>query len=277
MANNYFIKNIFSKFIEIQGDDSENFLQGLITNDINNCNKENSIYACLLTPQGKFLADFFISKINDYYLIEIHKKYYENFIIKLNIYKLRSKIDIKENKEIKSIILFSENEMQEINSIASFKDPRHEKIGTVIYLDENALKSLPIEERNYDFYRETLIKHLIPFTPIDLIENKSLLLENNFQNINAIDWDKGCYVGQEITARMKYRALLKKRIYSLHLVKGLPSIQQTIKEGENELGKIISIKNKSLLAMLKIEVITNKIEENKPIITNDGLVLKIII
>ena len=258
MANNYFIKNIFSKFIEIQGDDSENFLQGLITNDINNCNKKNSIYACLLTPQGKFLADFFISKINDYYLIEIHKKYYENFIIKLNIYKLRSKIDIKENKEIKSIILFSENEMQEINSIASFKDPRHEKIGTVIYLDENALKSLPIEERNYDFYRETLIKHLIPFTPIDLIENKSLLLENNFQNINAIDWDKGCYVGQEITARMKYRSLLKKKIYVLKLISGNINPGDDIIFQDIILGNVISKVNKYILCMLRITLIEDK-------------------
>ena len=258
MANNYFIKNIFSKFIEIQGDDSENFLQGLITNDINNCNKENSIYACLLTPQGKFLADFFISKIDDYYLIEIHKKYYENFIIKLNIYKLRSKIDIKENKEIKSIILFSENEMQEINSIASFKDPRHEKIGTVIYLDENALKSLPIEERNYDFYRETLIKHLIPFTPIDLIENKSLLLENNFQNINAIDWDKGCYVGQEITARMKYRSLLKKKIYVLKLISGNINPGDDIIFQDIILGNVISKVNKYILCMLRITLIEDK-------------------
>ena len=258
MANNYFIKNIFSKFIEIQGDDSENFLQGLITNDINNCNKENSIYACLLTPQGKFLADFFISKINDYYLIEIHKKYYENFIIKLNIYKLRSKIDIKENKEIKSIILFSENEMQEINSIASFKDPRHEKIGTVIYLDENALKSLPIEERNYDFYRETLIKHLIPFTPIDLIENKSLLLENNFQNMNAIDWNKGCYVGQEITARMKYRSLLKKQIYVLELLSGNINTGDAIIEKNINLGNVISKINTYLLCMLKINLVESK-------------------
>ena len=258
MANNYFIKNIFSKFIEIQGDDSENFLQGLITNDINNCNKKNSIYACLLTPQGKFLADFFISKINDYYLIEIHKKYYENFIIKLNIYKLRSKIDIKENKEIKSIILFSENEMQEINNIASFKDPRHKKIGTIIYLDENTLKSLPIEERNYDFYRETLIKHLIPFTPIDLIENKSLLLENNFQNINAIDWDKGCYVGQEITARMKYRSLLKKKIYVLKLISGNINPGDDIIFQNIILGNVISKVNKYILCMLRITLIEDK-------------------
>jgi folate-binding protein YgfZ len=258
MANNYFIKNIFSKFIEIQGDDSENFLQGLITNDINNCNKENSIYACLLTPQGKFLADFFISKIDDYYLIEIHKKYYENFIIKLNIYKLRSKIDIKENKEIKSIILFSENEMQEINNIASFKDPRHKKIGTIIYLDENTLKSLPIEERNYDFYRETLIKHLIPFTPIDLIENKSLLLENNFQNINAIDWDKGCYVGQEITARMKYRSLLKKKIYVLKLISGNINPGDDIIFQDIIFGNVISKVNKYILCMLRITLIEDK-------------------
>ena len=261
MANNYFIKNIFSKFIEIQGEDSENFLQGLITNDINKCNKENSIYACLLTPQGKFLADFFISKIDDHYLIEIHKKYYDNFIIKLKIYKLKSKINIKENNEIKSIILFSENKLQEINNITSFKDPRHERIGTIMYLDENTLKSLLIEERNYNFYREILIKHLIPFTPVDLLENKSLLLENNFQNINAIDWNKGCYVGQEITARMKYRSLLKKKIYVLEIISGNINPGDNIIEKNINIGNVISKIDKYILCMLKINFIENKAPE----------------
>ena len=75
-----------------------------------------------------------------------------------------------------------------------------------------------------------MIKNLVPFSHYDLEENKSLLLENNFENLNSISWDKGCYVGQEITARMKYRALLKKKIYTLNIVSGFPQKDQKIKK-----------------------------------------------
>ena len=103
-----------------------------------------------------------------------------------------------------------------------------------------------------------------------------MLLENNFENLNSISWDKGCYVGQEITARMKYRALLKKKIYSLEIKEGSPLIGQVIKDDENEFGKIISIKNDSVLAMLKIELAEIKINKKKQIKTNEGLVLEFI-
>ena len=112
---------------------------------------------------------------------------------------------------------------------------------------------------------------------VDLKENKSLLLENNFENLNSISWDKGCYVGQELTARMKYRALLKKRIYSLIVKDGIPQIEQTIIDDKNNYGKIINVENNSILAMLNIELAESKINEQKKIKTNDGLVLEFIV
>ena len=88
MQNDYFIKNIYSKFLNISGEDSTEFLQGLITNDINKCKEDKPIYACLLTPQGKFSSDFFIIKYLNHYIIEIHEKYFDSFYSKLKIYKL---------------------------------------------------------------------------------------------------------------------------------------------------------------------------------------------
>ena len=258
MTNDYFIKNISSRFIEIEGEDSISFLQGLITNDINKCNEDKSIYACLLTPQGKFLADFFISKIKNKYLIEINKKYLNSFMNKLKIYKLRSKVNFKENNEIKSAILFSNNKQKEINSITTFDDPRHEELGCKIYLYEDSLRLISIKERSYNFYKKILMKLIIPHTPDDLLENKSLLLENNFQNINAIDWEKGCYVGQEITARMNYRALLKKKLYVLKLISGNIKPEDDIIEKNKNLGKVISKIDEYILCMLKIDLVKDK-------------------
>ena len=104
-----------------------------------------------------------------------------------------------------------------------------------------------------NYYKEILMKNLIPYSPDDLIVNKSLLLENNFQNINAISWDKGCYVGQEITARMKYRALLKKKIYTLEIISGSIQVGEKITINDISIGEIISITNKFTIAMLKID------------------------
>ena len=118
-----------------------------------------------------------------------------------------------------------------------------------------------------------MIKNLVPFSHYDLEENKSLLLENNFENLNSISWDKGCYVGQEITARMKYRELLKKKIYTFNIMSGFPKKDQKIKEKGIDVGKIISVKNKTLLAMMKIEFVDSKLKSNKYIESDDGLVL----
>ena len=99
MTTNNYVHLIDSKFVNISGDDRKNFLQGLITNDIKKCNSDNPIYACLLTPQGKFIADFFITEDKSDFLIEIHKKFFSDFLKKLNIYKLRSKVSICEKND----------------------------------------------------------------------------------------------------------------------------------------------------------------------------------
>jgi folate-binding protein YgfZ len=157
-------------------------------------------------------------------------------------------------------------------------DPRNANIGLKLIHPKNNPKILDnLNNISEVKYHEILIKNLVPLSHYDLEENKSLLLENNFENLNSISWDKGCYVGQEITARMKYRALLKKKIYSLEIKDGSPIIGQLIKDNESEFGKIISIKNNFVLAMLKIELADKKIITKKQIKTNEGLILEFIL
>ena len=264
MQDNFYIENIYSKFIEISGDDKSEFLQGLITNDIFKCNAKNSIYSCILTPQGKFIADFFVSFLEDKYLIEIHEKYYDTFIQKIKMYKLRSKILLNVNIAIKSIILFDSKKIKINKLIINFKDPRSDNIGVKIYINEDhELYSQIINnyaKLNYEKYKEILMINLIPHTPSDLIENKSLLLENNFENINSIDWKKGCYVGQEITARMKYRALLKKKLYIMKIKSGNIKIGESVFDDNKNVGEVISLANKYISCMLKINLIKKKYE-----------------
>ena len=273
----YFYKNSNSRFLSIEGGDSNEFLQNLITNDINKCAEDNILYSCLLSPQGKFLSDFFIFKKDKRYLIETHSLFYEKLLKKLNLYKLRAKVNINKVNNLYSYSVFGELQKDQDTFIFN-TDPRNKNIGLkLIHLKKNPKILDHFNEINEEKYHQVLIQNTVPLSHYDLEENKSLLLENNFENLNSISWDKGCYVGQEITARMKYRALLKKKIYSLEIKDGSPIIGQQIKDDENEFGKIISIKNDSVLAMLKIELAEKKINTKQQIKTNEGVILKFIL
>jgi folate-binding protein YgfZ len=276
MQKNTYIKNNSSKFIEVKGEDSHDFLQGLITNDINKCNN-NIVYSCLLSPQGRFIADFFIIKIYNSYLIEIHEKYYDTFYNKLKIYKLRSNIEISKNNNFLSYVIFDKISLKH-NDIILFDDPRNDNIGKKIYIEDKKLKNFDIfknrKEISLDSYKEILMKNIIPYTPIDLIVNKSLLLENNFQNTNSIDWKKGCYVGQEITARMKYRSLLKKKIYVLEVMSGNLNPKDVLIYKSINIGIAISKIGKYTLCMLKINIIKNLSADKNVIKLESSVVLK---
>ena len=274
MTTNYFYKNSKSKFFEISGQDSVPFIQNLITNDINKCKENHFVYSCLLTPQGKFFADFFIFKNKEKYFFEVNDIFYENFLNKLNMYKLRSNINIEEIKLFYSFIIFGELEINNHYEILNF-DPRNNNIGKKLIQYDPLIKFnekiIEIDEKKY---HEILIKNKVPYSPFDLQENKSLLLENNFDNINAISWNKGCFVGQEITARMKYRALLKKQLYALELISGNINIGDKIVEKEVNLGQVISKANQYIFCMLKIELVKEKSEKKSLLEINSFATLK---
>ena len=278
-TSNYF-NLVDSKFLIISGEDRGNFLQDLITNDIHKCDSKNSIYSCLLSPQGKFIADFFIIDHEKSYLIETHKKFVKDLINKFKIYKLRAKVEVDNVNDLLSLSIIENNDLLQLEAdIILFKDPRNDKLGNKIFVAKNKFKELEkkynLIEDNFEKYRELLIKKLIPFSSEDLIQDKSLLLENNFDKINAIDWEKGCYVGQEITARMKYRALLKKSIRAVEIISGHVNRGNQINFNQNKVGEIISSFNKLAIAMLKIEE-AKSIFLNKQILKTESSSLKII-
>ena len=274
MTTNYFYKNSKSKFFEISGQDSVPFIQNLITNDINKCKENHFVYSCLLTPQGKFFADFFIFKNKEKYFFEVNDIFYENFLNKLNMYKLRSNINIEEIKLFYSFIIFGELEINNHYEILNF-DPRNNNIGKKLIQYDPLIKFnekiIEIDEKKY---HEILIKNIVPYSPFDLQENKSLLLENNFDNINAISWNKGCFVGQEITARMKYRALLKKQLYALELISGKINIGDKIIEKGVVLGEVISKANQYIFCILKIELVREKSEKKALLDIDSSTTLK---
>ena len=270
MKDKYFFHHFNSRFFKITGKDSKPFIQNLITNNIEKCNERTIIYSCLLTPQGKFLADFFIFNINSNYFFETDKKFYDSLLSRLKIYKLRSNIEIEEVNDLYSYSIFNIN--YETDHIILFNDPRNINLGNKLILDDKiTISDSKIEEIDEKKYHEILIANTTPYSPFDIIENKSLLLENNFDNLNAIDWDKGCYVGQEITARMKYRGLLKKKLYSLKLKTGNVLEEDELIINNKKIGKIVSIANSNIFASLNINYVDELKKNNKILTINESL------
>ena len=130
MTTAYFYKNTNSRFLAISGRDALAFIQNLVTNDVNLCTENKYVYSCLLTPQGKFFADFFIFKNNEDYYMEVHKKFYEDLIYKLEMYKLRSEVNIIPNKSLYSYVYFGDLTVN--NVLIKSNDPRNLKLGKKI-------------------------------------------------------------------------------------------------------------------------------------------------
>ena len=207
-----------------------------------------------------------------------------SFCTSINLIKAETKkvvvndIIIKNNQRIDSETILSYlgiNKGDSVNYEILNLDPRNSNIGKKLIQYDPLIKFneeiIEIDEKKY---HEILIQNKVPYSPFDLQENKSLLLENNFDNINAISWNKGCFVGQEITARMKYRALLKKQLYALELISGNINIGDKIIENEVNLGEVISKANQYIFCILKIELVKEKSEKKALLEIDSSTTLK---
>ena len=223
--------------IEIIGTDTKDFLQPLITNNIDLVSSKKSIYAALLSPQGKYIFDFFIfeNSISGHLSIDCAKNRCAELLEKLNIYKLRYKINFNINNNISIFSIYGtdyselelnlkevslEGSTEKINNNIILVDPRNKKLGLRIYSDlsspiEGFNKIPDGEKSDLDYIR---IELSVPNPDLDLEIEKSFLIENNFEFINAIDFKKGCYVGQENTARQKYRGTAKKKLFLVRII-----------------------------------------------------------
>lgn len=207
--------------IEISGQDRQEFLQGLITNDIKLANSQKMIYSAFLNGAGRFYVDFFIHEIAEKYILDCHISEADEIIKKLNLYKLRSQIEIKKNQNL--FVIFNSESL-------GFIDPRAKDFGYRFYVEQADLEKYTTQ--NSIFYHQRRINFKIPEGYYDLTKDKSYIFEFGFDNFNAISYQKGCYVGQETTARNHYRGQLRKKIFLFE-----------IKEVDAELRKIIEEKN----------------------------------
>ena len=253
----------------IQGDDVIEFLQNIISNDINKVTDIFSCYASLLTPQGKYLFDFIVLKHKKGYFIDCNKKQINQLYEHLNLYKLRSKVEILNlsNEFVVAAIsrekfLSIENSRDEAGFTIKYRedpiflDPRNKELGArlVVNLEKLYLsvKKLELKSSEIDEYYNFSHKLGIPQLDNDKLQNKLFGIECNFDELNGLDFKKGCYVGQENTARIKLRNKLAKRIMPIHIVQGKVEVDENIYINDENIGKIL-INNNYPFGLIKFK------------------------
>jgi len=254
------VKNVYilddRAILYVNGEDAKEFLQNLISNNINKVTDANSCFTSLLSPQGKFLYEFFIIKHKSGYIIDCEKPQVDGLFKQLSIYKLRSKVEILNlsNEFVVAAFGYEKfltfDEAQDISGFTLkyredpiFLDPRHKKLGArlIINLEKLylSLKKLGLKDSKLkDYYS---FSHKLGIVPKDLnkLQNKLFGIECNYEELNGIDFKKGCYVGQENTARIKLKNKLSKRLLPINTIQGELTEGESIYYNEKEIGKVL--------------------------------------
>ena len=240
----------------IDGVDAKDFLQNIITNDINKVSDHNSCFASLLNPQGKFLFEFLVIQHKKGYFIDCEKSQINELFKQLSLYKLRSSVQILNlsNEFVVAALSYEKFKSMEgskdqlgftlkYREDPIFLDPRNKKLGArlVINLEKLylTLKKLDLKSTKHEEYYNLSFELGIAQQNTDKLKNKIFGIECNFDELNAIDFKKGCYIGQENTSRIKLKNKLTKRLLPIKVIEGDISAGQSIFIEKTEIGKVL--------------------------------------
>ncbi len=224
------------RILRFGGADTDSFLQGLVTNDIAGL-EAGIVYAALLTPQGKYLADFFLVRDGDFVLLDVAEELADGLAKRLGMYKLRADVTIED----------SGLNLQRGTGPApqgALPDPRHPDMGWRAYSTDPEGD----DGTDWDAIR---VRHCIPETAIELTPD-SYILESGFEALNGVDFKKGCYVGQEVTARMKHKTELRKGLRSVR-VDGTAPVGTEITSDGKPAGTLFTQSNGKAIAYLRLD------------------------
>ena len=223
------------RIIEITGKDAEHFLQGLITNDVTRV-REGLVYAALLTPQGKYIADFFIAAAPTGYWLDVDASLAPTLMQRLTMYRLRAEVQLRETE-------IAVRRGTGPAPAGALDDPRHPALGWRLHGDEAG-----DDGTNWDAIR---VAHCIPETGIELTP-ETYILEAGFERLNGVDFRKGCYVGQEIAARMKHKTELRKGLKTVNITGSAP-VGSQITAGGKPVGTLYTQAGGQAIAYLRFD------------------------
>ncbi len=223
--------------IEIQGQDRIKFLQNLVTNDVSGLS-QGPVYSAILTPQGKFMADFFLIERGDSILMDIHQQLAGDILKRLNMYRLRADVQLGLTDMIVSRGVDDAPQ-------GAVMDPRHPDMGWRFYGDSD------LSQPNIDWTARRIAAG-VPDYPQDLTTD-SYILEMGFERLNGVNFKKGCYVGQEVTARMKHKTELKKGLVRLTFAQTAPTSGEIVTEHGKPAGYVSSASGTQALGYLRFD------------------------
>ncbi|WP_170572586.1 CAF17-like 4Fe-4S cluster assembly/insertion protein YgfZ [Ruegeria atlantica] len=241
------------RILRLSGSDTDSFLQGLVTNNVDGL-KDGLVYAALLTPQGKYLADFFLKREDNAVLLDVAEDIADGFVKRLSMYKLRADVRIED----------SGLNLQRGTGPApdgALPDPRHPELGWRAYTPE----AEGDDSTDWDAIR---VRHCIPEAGIELTPD-SYILESGFEALNGVDFKKGCYVGQEVTARMKHKTELRKGLRSVR-VDGSAPVGTEITVGGKPAGTLFTQSKGRAIAYLRFDRATGDMQAGDATVTLDA-------
>ncbi len=224
------------RILRLSGKDTDSFLQGLVTNDVNKL-AHGLVYAALLTPQGKYLADFFLKRDGDAILLDVAEELADGVAKRLGMYKLRADVTI-ENSD------FNVQRGTGPAPEGALPDPRHPELGWRAYTSA----AEGDDGTDWDAIR---VRHCVPETGVELTPD-TFILEAGFEALNGVDFKKGCYVGQEVTARMKHKTELRKGLRGVRIV-GIAPVGTPITSGGKPAGTLFTQSNGLGIAYLRLD------------------------
>jgi folate-binding protein YgfZ len=269
--------------LRIAGDEAKGFLNGLISNDAARIAPDRAIMAALLTPQGKFLFEMLIAEWQGALWLDVAADRAAELAKKLTLYRLRAKVTIEQAAGWQAHALIGDGTATAlglpddagsagpVGQGFGFIDPRLNLLGARVWLPEGAPPP-PGQPGDFTSYETLRLSLGVPDGIRDIEIDKGLLLENHFEALNGVDFKKGCYVGQELTARTKYRGLVKKQLYKVSAGSPLPPIGTMVMLGEQEAGTIRSSLGNQGLALLRLEAVA-KAAETGEVLRAEGIAL----
>jgi folate-binding protein YgfZ len=278
MSDSFYLLPETRGLLAIAGEDKVAFLQGLVSNDVSKTAPDRALYSAFLTAQGRYLHDFFLAEAGGSFYVDCEAARRDDLKKRLSLYKLRSKVTIADATASHAVALLYGDGV--LRSLGLLPEPGSAKpfAGGVVYVDPRlpalgaravlpregaaaALEAAGFKPGDAAAYERLRLSLGVPDGSRDLPVEKAILLENGFDELHAIDWNKGCYLGQELTARTRYRGLVRKRLMPVAIEGPVPApgtpvmlVDPTTKE-TREAGEMRSAANGIGLALLRLELV----------------------
>lgn len=254
------------KLLKVSGDDAENFLENIVTCQIAGMEKGIARFGALLTPQGKILFDFFVIRVSSGYLLDVSETIAEELIKRLTFYRLRAKVVIGPSEEETSVFaIWGSTPVENVHGIL-IADPRLAKMGWRLYSDE------PVNAQN-NAYLLHRISNAMPEGGSDFVYGDAYPHETLMDQFGGVDFQKGCFVGQEVVSRMQHRGTARKRIIQVHGSSNLPPAGTAISSNGSPVGVLGSVAEQDGLALLRLDRVVAAQAKNTPLVC-DGVFIE---